>query len=103
MEKNQNDFNAVLGDLAGIVDNIQKTFPTSKSVIVYELGYQDFNYVKSNFQNVKVDQTEIKIEISNTEIVFILENTYKIQEKIEEPKIEKKDNFFKKIMKKIKP
>lgn len=102
MAENKNDFNTVLGDLADIVDKTQKIFPTSKSVIVYELGVRDFNYIKSNFQNVKVDQTEIKIEISNTEIVFILENTYRPQEKIEEPKVEKKDNFFKKFIKKIK-
>jgi len=105
MGENKNDFNTKLIDLAEIVDKTQNVFPNSKSVILYEMSQNEFNYVKSNFQNVKVDQTQISIEISNTEIVFILENSYKIENKVEELVVEKpkqkKSRFFKRWFKKF--
>ena len=60
----------------------------------------DFNYVKSNFRNLKIDDTQIKIDISGTEIVFILENSYKeepivVEEETEEEEI--KETFFSKL------
>lgn len=90
MAEDKNDFNTILENLALVVDGAQKVFPLSKSVLIYELNQQAFNYVKSNFKNVKIDETQIKIDISGTEIVFILENSYKKKEEEIKPPEEKK-------------
>lgn len=90
MGENKNDFNTILENLALVIDGAQQIFPTSKSVLIYELNQQTFNFVKSNFKNLKVDETQIKIEISGTEIIFILENSYmKKEEKIITPEEKK--------------
>ena len=80
MAENKNDFNTILENLALVVDGVQQVFQPSKSVLIYELNQQTFNFVKSNFKNIKVDETQIKIEISGTEVLFILENSYKKKE-----------------------
>jgi hypothetical protein len=104
MGENQNDFENVLTSLALIVDGVQALYPKSKSVLIYELNYSDFNYVKSNFKNIKVDENQIKIDISNTEIIFILENSYKQEEVIiPEKKEEEKQTFWKKTIKFLTP
>jgi hypothetical protein len=100
MAENKNSFEDSLTNLALIVDGAQKLFPNSKSVLIYELNQEDFNYVKFNFRNLKIDDTQIKIEISGTEIVFILENSYKeepiiIEEEKEEEEV--KETFFSKL------
>jgi hypothetical protein len=101
MAENKNSFEDSLTNLALIVDGAQKLFPRSKSVLIYELNQDDFNYVRSNFRNLKIDDTQIKIDISGTEIVFILENSYKEEpivveeEKKEEEEI--KETFFSKL------
>jgi hypothetical protein len=100
MGENQDGFENTLTSLALIVDGIQSLYPTSKSVLIYELKFSDFQYVKSNFKNIKIDENQIKIDISGTEIVFILENSYKEEEEIEikEEPI-KKENIKNKILK----
>ena len=80
MAEDKNDFNSILENLALVIDGVQKIFPASKSVLIYELNQQAFNFVKSNFKNIKIDETQIKIDISGTEIIFILENSYKKKE-----------------------
>jgi len=98
MAENQNSFEDSLGKLALIVDGIQGLFPRSKSVLIYELNQIDFNFVKSNFRNLKIDDTQIKIDISGTEIVFILENSYKEEPIMIEEEIIK-ETFFSKLRK----
>ena len=100
MAENKNSFEDSLTNLALIIDGVQKLFPRSKSVLIYELNQDDFNYVKFNFRNLKIDDTQIKIEISGTEIVFILENSYKeeliiVEEEKKEEKVE--ETFFSKL------
>lgn len=108
MGENKDGFENTLTNLALIVDGIQNLYPNSKSVLIYELRFSDFEYVKNNFRNSKIDENQVKIDISGTEIVFILENSYKFEEKVEEePKkdseeiIEKKESFLRKFLKKL--
>lgn len=77
MAESKNSFEDILTNLALIVDGTQTLFPRSKSVLIYELNQDDFNKVRLNFRNLKIDENQIKIDISGTEIVFILENSYK--------------------------
>ena len=97
MAENTTGFDQTLENLALITDGVQSIFPTSKSVLIYELNQRDFNYVRSNFKNIKYDETQIKIEISGTEVVFILENSYRENITIE-PTIEiKKETLLGKV------
>jgi hypothetical protein len=96
MAENKDSFENTLTSLALIIDGIQTLYPSSKSVLIYELKFSDFQYVKNSFKNLKIDENQIKIDISGTEIVFILENSYKIEENIETKKKESlKDKIFK--------
>ena len=100
MAENKNGFEDILTNLALIVDGTQALFPRSKSVLIYELNQDDFNNVRSNFKYLKIDEYQIKIDISGTEIVFILENSYKEELiKEEEPVIveEKPKKFLDKL------
>jgi hypothetical protein len=101
MAENQNRFENFLTNLALITDGIQNLLPYSKSVIVYEINQTDFNFIRSNFKNIKYDETQIKIDISGTEVVFILENS--IREKKEEVEIkpEVKETLKEKIIRKL--
>lgn len=102
MGQDQNSFEDTLSNLALIVEGVQGLYPKSKSVIIYELDFPDFSFLKNNFKNIKIDENQIKIDISGTEIVFILENSYKIEEeKIEENQVEIKQNIFQKIFTKL--
>lgn len=98
MAEDKNDFNTILENLALIVDGAQKIFPAAKTVLIYEINQYNFNFVKSNFKNIKIDETQIKIDISGTEIIFILENSYKRKEEEAEP-VEEKKSFGEKLKK----
>ena len=70
MAEDKNDFNSILENLALVIDGAQKVFPSSKSVLIYELNQQTFNFVKSNLRSIKVDETQIKIDIKILAILF---------------------------------
>ena len=106
MGENTNGFEDVLTNLALVTEGVQSLFPESKSVLIYELfvliyelKQRDFNYIRSNFKNIKYDENQIKIDISGTEIVFILEGSYKEFEKPEpEPVVvEEKKSFWRRL------
>jgi hypothetical protein len=98
MAENQNGFETILTNLALITDGMEALFPSAKTVLIFELSYRDFNSVRTNFKNIKVDENQIKIVISGTEVLFILENSFNEKEVIEEP-IVIKETFWKKITK----
>lgn len=85
MAEDKTGIDSILENLALITEGIQNLFPTSKSVLIYELNGRDFSYVRSHFKNIKIDESQIKIDISGTEVIFILENSYKEEEIKEEP------------------
>lgn len=99
MAENITGFEKTLENLALITDGVQSVFPTGKSVLIYELNQRDFNYIRSNFKNIKYDETQIKIDISGTEVVFILENSYRENIVTETIVEEKKETVFDKVKK----
>lgn len=91
MAENQNDFQSILINLAEAVDKVENVFQRSRPVIIYELDTLTFNRILLEFKGLKINENQIKIDISGVEIIFILENSYKsvetkIEEKLEEPK-----------------
>ena len=101
MGEDQNDFQSVLINLAEAVDKVENVFKNSKPVIIYELDNATFNSIHSKFKSLKIDENQIKIDISGVEVIFILENSYKpvekeIKKEVEEPK--QKINFWKRLL-----
>lgn len=76
MAENKNGFEDILTNLAMVTEGIQAVLPGSKSVLLYEVNQNNFNMIRSNFKTLKYDETQIKIDMSGTEIVFILEGSY---------------------------
>lgn len=58
--------------LAEISDEMQRLFPNGRGVVVFELKLPDFINIKKDF-NVDGDTKQFKIDISGTEIIFILD------------------------------
>ena len=95
-ENNENLGN--LNKLALITDAIDNFIPNSKAIIVFELNSEQYNKIKSEFiGSVTPAHTNNKfsIDISGTEVVFLLEDSYIL----EEPKEEPKPGFFKRLFK----
>ncbi len=88
MGENKENFEEFLSNLAFAVDNVEKLVPRSKTVIIYEINSYDFENIRKNFKSIKVDENQIKLDISGTEVVFILENSYTEKPK-EEVQVEK--------------
>lgn len=59
--------------LAQIADEIDKLFPNGRGVIVYELKKPDFLNIKKEFNILDTSDQQFKIDISGTEIIFILD------------------------------
>lgn len=59
--------------LAKIVDDIQQLLPNGKGVVVFELNKNDFMSVQNEFGGIKMDEKQFKVDISGTEVIFILD------------------------------
>lgn len=88
MEENKKSVDGILERLALVTDATQQLFPNGKSLIVFELDYDDFKTVQSNFRKIDSGNQKFTIDISGVEVVFLLENVIKLEEPkpIEEPK-----------------
>lgn len=59
--------------MAQIVDQIQNLYPNGKGVIVFELNMSDYINTQKEFGGVKMEEQKFKVDISGTEIIFILD------------------------------
>lgn len=82
MGENQKSNDGILEKLALITDATQTLFPEGKSLILFELDYEDFKKVQTNFRKIDHQNKRFTIDISGVEVVFILEGY--IEEKKEE-------------------
>jgi hypothetical protein len=87
MGENQKSNDGILEKLALITDATQTLFPEGKSLILFELDYEDFKKVQTNFRKIDQQNKKFTIDISGVEVVFILEGYMeeKKEEKITEP------------------
>lgn len=70
MATNKEGVNGLIEKLAYISDDVGKIFPKSKSVVVFSLNNEDFDFCKnqvSNFSNTN----QLKIDISGIEFIFL--------------------------------
>lgn len=59
--------------LAELTDEAQRLFPNGKCVLVYELNKADFWSLKKEFNLQNGEEKQFKLDISGTEIIFILD------------------------------
>lgn len=59
--------------LAELTEEIQRLFPNGKGLLVYELNKADYMFIRKDFNIPQNDEKQFKIDISGTEIVFILD------------------------------
>jgi hypothetical protein len=70
MAKNQEGINGFIERLAILSDEIGKIFPDSKSVLVFSLNENDFNFAKTQINEFK-NVNQFKIDISGIEFIFL--------------------------------
>ena len=85
MAENQKSIDGIIEKLALITDAAQTLFPDGKSAIVFELNYDDFKKVQTNFRQIDQGYKQFKIDLSGVEVIFILENSIQ-EEVVETPK-----------------
>lgn len=69
MEQNK-ESNGLLVKLAMISEAVQEVH-SGKGTIIYELDRDEFNYIKNDL-NIKDEGTSFKLDISGTEIIYML-------------------------------
>lgn len=86
MGEDQKSNDGILEKLALITDATQTLFPDGKSLILFELDYEDFKKVQTNFRKIDQQNKRFTIDISGVEVVFILEGYIEEKkEKVTEP------------------
>jgi hypothetical protein len=72
MAENEKSIDGVIEKLALIADAIDNLFPEGKTAIAFELNKEDFKKVQGNFRQIDQHHKQFKVEISNTEFMFLL-------------------------------
>lgn len=73
MAKNNKSDNGLVEKLAILSDAVENLFPEGKGIMVFELKKYDFFDVQKKFGITSDDPSKFKIEISGTEIIFLLD------------------------------
>ena len=73
MDQNKKSVDGIIQKLAIISDAIESLFPDGKCMIAFELKEKDYKTVQKNFRDIDRNYTQFKIDISNTEFIFLLD------------------------------
>jgi hypothetical protein len=105
MGKNKKNIDDILEKLTIVTEAANDIFPKGKTILVYELNDEDFKEIQGNFRQIDNSRFRFKIDISDSEIVFINNKIYDKNEDIKEDIKEEKVSFWKKLfsLKRSKP
>jgi hypothetical protein len=81
MATNKEGINGVIEKLALISEGLVDILPNAKTVVVYSLNNEDFNFMKSQVNDFS-DKEQFKIDISGTEFIFLKDELLNISEDI---------------------
>ncbi len=70
MATNKEGVNGLIKNLAIVSDELSKIYQNGKSVVVFSLNENDFNFTKLQINNFSND-TQFKIDISGIEFIFL--------------------------------
>ena len=73
MAENQTSVVGVIEKLALLSDAVDELFPNGRKVVVFELKEEEFKQVQQNFRQIDQTHKQFKIDISGTEVIFILD------------------------------
>ena len=73
MAKNNKSADGLVEKLAIMSDAVENLFPEGKGILIFELKKYDFFDVQKKFGITSDDPGKFKIEISGTEIIFLLD------------------------------
>jgi hypothetical protein len=71
MEKAKDNVNGLLTQFAMISESLGEVFPNGKSVVVFSLNEEDFNFTKAQVNNFDKNSTQFKVDISGIEFIFL--------------------------------
>jgi hypothetical protein len=71
MEKAKDNVNGLLTQFAMISESLGEVFPNGKSVVVFSLNEEDFNFTKAQVNNFDRNSTQFKVDISGIEFIFL--------------------------------
>jgi hypothetical protein len=71
MEKTKDNVNGTLQQFALVADSLYEVFPNGKSVVVFSLNREDFNFMKAQVNNFNKDDSQFKVDISGIEFIFL--------------------------------
>lgn len=80
MEKTKDDINGLLGQFALISNSLYDIFPNGKSVVVFSLNKEDFDYAKAQVNNFNKDNSQFKVDISGIEFIFLRDELLNVSE-----------------------
>lgn len=94
MEKNLEGIDRSLEKIIETAATIKDSFPNSKSIIVIELPFIEYEYVRANIQKNEKRSDQFKIQSEGVEIIFMNESYQKPEEVKPAPKL----SFWQKLV-----
>jgi hypothetical protein len=70
MAENKEGINGLMQKMAYVSDSLGEIFPNGKSIVVFSLNVQDFNFVKAQINDFS-NTNQFKIDISGIEFIFL--------------------------------
>jgi hypothetical protein len=71
MEQNKEGVNGIIQKFAMLSEGLAEMFPNGKSVVVFSLNNEDFNFTKAQVNDFSQDTKQFKIDISGVEFIFL--------------------------------
>ena len=75
MAENQKSIDGIIEKLAMIVDAADELFPNGKMLLAFEKKEPEFKKVQDNFRDIDKSFKKFKIELSGSEIMFLLDES----------------------------
>jgi len=76
MGQDKKSIDGIVEKLALIADAMDSIFPNGKKAVVFELKNEDFKRVQNNFREIDRSHKQFKINISGTELIFLLDELF---------------------------
>jgi len=80
METAKDDVNGLLTKFAILSTSLSEIYPNGKSVVVFSLNKEDFEFTKAQVSNFDKNNTQFKVEISGIEFIFLRDELLNVSE-----------------------
>jgi hypothetical protein len=80
MDKTKEGVNGVIQKFAMLSEGLAEILPNAKSVVVFSLNKEDFNFIKTQVNDFGQNTTQFKIDISGVEFIFLQDELLNVSE-----------------------